>query len=113
MNSHSRNLRIFLDIGGYHGHSSLAALDPIFAFDRVFCFEPVPELAKKIREISDPRLVVVEAALSDINGKAVLHHAGTLAGSLFSEAETYGEEGQELAAGRKDDVRTGSRWIVF
>jgi hypothetical protein len=33
--------KIFLDVGGYEGESTWAALDPIFGFDRVFCFEPV------------------------------------------------------------------------
>ena len=86
-------MRVFLDIGGYKGHSSLAALDPIFGFDRVFCFEPVALLADRIRQINDPRLVVVEAALSDFDGRAPLYHAGTLAGSLFEDAPQYLEDG--------------------
>ena len=32
--------KIFIDVGGYHGHSVLAGLDPIFGFDPIFCFEP-------------------------------------------------------------------------
>lgn len=83
-------MRIFVDIGGYLGHSALAALDPIFGFDRVYCFEPVPDLASRIRAIRDPRLQVFEAALSDRDGRALLHHPGTLAGSLFAEAPSYG-----------------------
>lgn len=87
------SLRIFLDIGGYKGHSSLAALDPIFGFDRVFCFEPVTALASQIRNIADRRLIVVEAALSDFDGVSTIHHAGTLAGSLSADAPSYLEEG--------------------
>ncbi|WP_338243112.1 FkbM family methyltransferase [Aurantiacibacter hainanensis] len=85
-------MRVFVDIGGYLGHSALAALDPIFNFDRVLCFEPVPHLAKQIRAIGNKKLLVVEAALSDREGRAILHHAGTLAGSLFAEAPSYGGE---------------------
>jgi FkbM family methyltransferase len=83
-------MRVFIDIGGYLGHSSLAALDPIFGFDRVLCFEPVPQLAAQIRAIRNPRLMVIEGALSDRDGKAILHHPGTLAGSLFAEAPNFG-----------------------
>ena len=89
-------MRVFVDIGGYLGHSTLAALDPIFGFDRVLCFEPVPRLAEKIREISDPRVIVIEAALSDREGRAILYHAGTLAGSLFADAPAYEEEGEQI-----------------
>jgi FkbM family methyltransferase len=87
-------MRIFLDVGGYKGHSSLAALDPIFGFDRVFCFEPVTKLAREIRKIKDRRLVVIEAALSDYEGEATIHHAGTLAGSLSADAPSYQDEGE-------------------
>lgn len=85
-------MRVFVDIGGYLGHSTLAALDPIFGFDRILCFEPVPQLADKIRAIGDKRLIVIEAALSDKDGKAVLYHPGTLAGSLFADAPSFGGE---------------------
>lgn len=89
-------MRIFLDIGGYHGHSALAALDPLFDFDRVFCFEPVPYLAERIRQIANSKLIVVEAALSDQDGTATLHHAGTLAGSMFADAPSYLSEGEAI-----------------
>ncbi len=87
----SSHSRIFLDVGGYRGTSALAALDPIFAFDRVYCFEPVPRLADFIRKrIASPKLVVVDAALADKDGTATLYHSGSLAGSLFQDAPAYG-----------------------
>ena len=89
-------MRIFIDVGGYNGHSTLAALDPIFGFDRIYCFEPVPSLAQGIREIADPRVVVIEAALSDRDGVSTLVHAGTLAGSLIQDAPSYIEEGEKI-----------------
>lgn len=89
-------MRIFLDIGGYRGHSVLAALDPLFSFDRVISFEPVPDLAATIRRIGDPRLLVLEAALSDFEGSAILYHAGTLAGSLAADAPEYLEQGSKV-----------------
>lgn len=84
--------KIFLDIGGYKGHSSLAALDPIFGFDRIFCFEPCPIAASAIRKINDTRLVVVEAALSNRDGSASLFNSGTLGASLFNDAPYYQRE---------------------
>ncbi len=81
--------KVFLDVGGFKGHSSLAALDPYFCFDRIFCFEPCPEAARIIRKINDNRLVVVEAALSNRDGESELFHSGSLGASLFRDAPNY------------------------
>lgn len=81
--------RIFLDVGGYIGHSVLAGLDPLFGFDRVYSFEPVRRLAEQIDAIADPRLSVVTACLSRGFGSVTLYHPGTLAGSLFADAPEY------------------------
>lgn len=78
--------KIFIDVGGYEGDASLAALDPIFAFDEVYCFEPVKSCAEHIRKrISDPKFEAIPAALADYEGQAQLFGPGTVAGSLFSD----------------------------
>jgi FkbM family methyltransferase len=82
--------RIFIDVGGFVGHSVLAGLDPIFGFDRVYSFEPVRTLAQGIAKIADPRLVVVTACLSKGGGTAKIYNPGTLAGSVFADAPEYG-----------------------
>jgi FkbM family methyltransferase len=89
--------RVFVDVGGYHGHSSLAALDPIFGFDRVICFEPDPTLAAGIRRICDPRLKVIEVALSDRDGEADLVGGGQLGASIVDGyTEVFGEVRQTV-----------------
>jgi FkbM family methyltransferase len=78
--------RIFIDIGGYEGDAVWAALDPLFGFECVICYEPDAGCAARIRDsIRDPRLSVVTAALSDHAGMAQLYGPGSLAGSLFSD----------------------------
>ena len=84
--------RVFIDVGGYHGESSRAALDPLFEFDRIFCFEPVGSCAAKIRTINNRRLVVIEACLLDRNGQLPIHNPGTLAASIYGDAPVYGGE---------------------
>ncbi len=86
----TRQRRIFLDVGGFVGHSVLAGLDPIFGFDRVYSFEPVRRLADQISSIKDRRLTVVAACLSRGFGSVTLYHPGTLAGSLFADAPEFG-----------------------
>jgi FkbM family methyltransferase len=84
--------KVFIDVGGYKGHSVLAALDPLFGFSRIFCFEPATTCIGQIARIRDPRLVIVKAGLSNRTGKSLLYNPGTLAASLFADAPIYGGE---------------------
>ena len=73
--------RIFLDVGGFRGDSALAALDPRFAFDRVYCFEPVRScFAGIVARLADPRLQVINAGLLDRNEALPIYHAGSPGG---------------------------------
>jgi FkbM family methyltransferase len=76
--------KIFLDVGGYEGDASAAALDPIFGFDLVYCFEPVTSNCDKIRQsLTEPRLKIVEAGLFDTVGPMPLAEAGELGASIY------------------------------
>jgi len=78
--------KIFIDVGGYEGDASLAALDPAFSFDKIYCFEPVKKCAGHIQNrIPDARVEVIHAALADFEGEASLFGPGTVAGSMFSD----------------------------
>lgn len=87
--------RIFLDIGGYKGDSLYAALDPVFGFDQIYCFEPVKKLFDKLKNIRDDRLTVIQAGLFDCSCERTIFHAGTLAGSVYADAPRYLEDGHE------------------
>jgi FkbM family methyltransferase len=79
--------RLFIDVGGYHGESSLAALDPAFGFERVFCVEPVPSCVEVIRRrIADRRFVLVQACLLDARGSVTIYNPGSLGASVYSDA---------------------------
>jgi FkbM family methyltransferase len=78
--------KIFIDVGGHQGDASLAALDPIFGFDKVYCFEPVRRCVDFIsHRIRDPRFEVRAAALGDVDGTARIYGPGSVAGSFFSD----------------------------
>ena len=91
-------MRIFIDIGGHKGHSVLAALDPIFSFDKIYSFEPNANLAAEIRKIKDPRLTVICAGLGDRFEKAILYRSGTLSGSFFQDGPEFGGTGRQEVA---------------
>lgn len=87
--------KIFLDVGGYHGESARAGLDPRFGFDKVYCFEPVRASWERIKgTLHDPRLEVVHAGLLDQTTTAPVYGAGSLGGTVYTnsgEAVTTGE----------------------
>jgi FkbM family methyltransferase len=79
--------KILIDVGGYHGESSRAALDPRFGFKRIYCFEPVRSCYEHIIEnICDPRMTVFNAGLLDRSSMLPMHQAGSLGGSVYADA---------------------------
>lgn len=78
------------------GDSVHAALDPVFGFDCVYTFEPVESLAKQLCGIGNSRLTVIHAGMIDADGKRIIYHAGTLAGSIYADAPSYIDEGTDV-----------------
>ncbi|MGQ0587826.1 MAG: FkbM family methyltransferase [Gammaproteobacteria bacterium] len=110
--------KIFLDVGGYHGESSRAALDPRFGFDRVYCFEPVRACWEIIRRtVKSPRLVLLNAGLLDRTARLPVYQAGSLGGSVYADAPATGggsEDCEFLDAAEflRDHVARGDRvWM--
>jgi FkbM family methyltransferase len=85
--------KIFLDVGGYRGEASRAALDPLFAFDRVYCFEPVRSCFDTIRStLKDRRFTLYNAGLLDETGKRTVYHAGGVGGSAYDGVPELADE---------------------
>lgn len=83
--------KYFLDIGGYQGDSSMAALDPAFGFTRVYCFEPVASCRAHIAgQIGNKRFEIVDAGLFDRSTTLPLHGSGSLGGSIYVDAPSEG-----------------------
>jgi FkbM family methyltransferase len=83
--------KIFLDVGGFEGESSRAALDPLFGFDKVYCFEPVAACYESIRKtISNTRFQLVDAGLLDKTATLPVYSVGSLGASLYADAPQTG-----------------------
>lgn len=84
-------MKVFLDIGGHIGQTLEEVLSPNYGFDRVHCFEPMPEFvaileSKYAREIQEGRLTIHPVGLAARNGEAVLFGSNAGGGaSLFAE----------------------------
>lgn len=80
----------------------MAALEPIFNFDRIFCFEPVPQCVEIIGRIRDTRIVLVQACLSKSSGEVSLFNPGTLAASVYEDAPEFDATTPPLTAAAID-----------
>ena len=94
--------KIFIDVGGYHGAAVLAALDPLFNFARIYCFEPSPECVDILKNIDDARVVVVRACLHNDFGEVQLYNPGTVAASVYRDAPEYMGKAPPVSALRMD-----------
>ena len=75
--------KIFLDIGGHRGESSLAAAK--YDFDIIHLFEPSPKTHAALTEL-DPRVQVHQFGLWKTDVDAPLYHGpGTQSSSLYSD----------------------------
>ena len=77
--------RIFLDVGANTGQTLLAALDPVFRFDEIYCFEPSQYPLKKLRDIAghDKRVHLCYYGLWDKGCKVELFDPGSKGGSVY------------------------------
>jgi FkbM family methyltransferase len=83
--------KIFIDVGGFAGDSSMAALDPRFDFDQVYCFEPVRECYERICErLRNGRFKAFNFGLLDRTADLPIYHAGSLGGSVFADGPDTG-----------------------
>ncbi|MCP9826040.1 FkbM family methyltransferase [Synechococcus sp. EJ6-Ellesmere] len=86
--------KILIDEGGFNGTATLAALDPIFEFDKIFTIEPSARLVSKIKnKISDPRVTVLKCALSNKTATSSFFNSGNPGGSVYQQAPAFGSEG--------------------
>lgn len=80
-------MKIFIDVGGHFGETIEAVVDPIYGFDKIYCFEPVEKCSEKIKEIKDKRLIVINAGLFNIDTKTKIYKPGSEGASIFNDHE--------------------------
>ncbi|MGD0523102.1 MAG: FkbM family methyltransferase [Candidatus Microgenomates bacterium] len=82
-------MKIFLDVGAHIGQTLKIALEDKYKFDKIYCFEPVPECCDTLRKFKDKRIVVCEYGLWDKNRTGTLYAPKTKGASLFKEKFHY------------------------
>ena len=77
--------KIFLDVGAHTGETLAIALEEKYAFDKIYCFEPVKECCDVIRGLDDKRVEVCEYGLWNKNSAEKIYNAKTKGASLFRD----------------------------
>lgn len=104
---------VFVDCGGHCGESIALARKLFGKKLTVYCFEPVPSLAQRLTLFweNDPKVKIIEAAVSNKTGKAPLYlsSAFTDGSSLIAKKKTG-----KLVIGKPVVAKTIrlSNWIV-
>jgi FkbM family methyltransferase len=77
-------VRIFIDVGAHYGETLEVALDPAWAFDRIFALEPSTSCQSLLCRFRDARLSVEQVALGAETTTKTLYGAGLLGASLYA-----------------------------
>ncbi len=97
--------RVFLDIGANFGQTLEVALDPRYAFDRVYAFEPARVCLLQLDRFRDDRLVIEPFGIGAADTTGLLFEPGTLGGSLYLGAEVSADDVEQI------EIRDASAWL--
>lgn len=78
-------MKIFLDVGAYKGETLGVAMEEKYAFDKLYCFEPVPEKCVLLRKVADDRVEVFEYGLWNKTRVRKLYNPSRRGASLFKD----------------------------
>lgn len=79
--------KIFIDVGGHYGETVEPVIDPVFGFDIIYTFEPVQECCDRIRQVSNHRVEIVQAGLSNQTTTTKIYNPGHVGASIFADIE--------------------------
>lgn len=78
-------MKVFLDVGAHIGQTLAAVLR--YDFDRIVCFEPVPDHFTPLKKLADARTEIKQFGLWDKYITAPLYNIGTQGASLWQRPE--------------------------
>lgn len=81
----AKSRRIFLDVGANTGQSLAAALDPVFRFDEIVCFEPVKFCWKYLESVNDNRVRIQYFGLWNQTCEKPIFEPGIKGASLWKK----------------------------
>jgi FkbM family methyltransferase len=97
--------KIFLDVGANTGQTLAAALDPVFAFDRIVCFEPASICWSYLSELADERTFIARFGLWNQNCERPLIEPGRKGASIWKKEKSARDDRETC------EFRRASEWF--
>jgi FkbM family methyltransferase len=88
--------RLFLDVGAHTGQTVDAVRDPVFAFDRIVCFEPARRSQEVLARIADGRIQVEPFGLWKETCEREIFEPGRKGASIFSDKNRIDAAAKEV-----------------
>jgi len=98
-------MKKFLDIGSHFGETALIALEKKYKFDKVYCFEPVPECCEEIKKIGDKRIEICKFGFWNKNCKKQIYNPKSKGASLYKDKFRHEVNSQEI------ELKKASEWF--
>ena len=91
-------MRVFLDVGGHDGQTLEEVMRPVYAFDQIYCFEPMPlQFANLTRRFSEvmkcPKLLLCNYGILDTNGNLPVYGTNSNMGASIYDTKIDIEKG--------------------
>jgi FkbM family methyltransferase len=107
-------MKIFLDVGAHLGETLKIALESKYGFDKIYCFEPVPDCCAVLRTFKDERIVVLEYGLWNKSHTGKIYNPNAKGASLFKDKFDHDVKTQDVklvSAGRwfKENIKEDDR----
>jgi FkbM family methyltransferase len=96
-------MKIFLDVGAHIGQTLKIALKPKYGFDKIFCFEPVPECCDRLAKFRNKKITVCPYGLWDKNKTGRLYAPKTKGASLFKDKFQHKVKSQTVKLARASE----------
>ena len=90
-------MKIFLDVGAHFGETTKIAMKKKYSFDKLYCFEPVPECCREIEKIDDKRITICEFGLWNKNSIKKIYNPKSKGASVFRDKFKHEVKSQEIA----------------
>ena len=84
--------KIFLDIGAWKGDTAQSVLTSKHDFDKIYCFEPQPDLCDTIRAFNNPKIIVEEFGLWNKTATVPLYTDATKKTGRITDGATVYED---------------------
>lgn len=109
-------VKVMIDVGAHIGETLGVAMDPTWAFDRIYSFEPAPVCWPALEAMADDRVRILHFGLWSSDETMTLYDPGAIGASVHRSKEPDGPaveiEVRDAAEWFRDNVDAGDQVVM-